>query len=120
MAKQASSRKKGGQQKKQAKRTNIKKQTINKPKETPKQQHLEFALAKQNYIYLAIGFAVIILGFILMVGGGSTNPNEFNGEELFSFRRITLAPIIILLGFAFEIWAIMHKPKKSEKQQISE
>jgi len=71
-----------------------------------------FALGKKNYIMLAIGFVVIIIGFLLMTGGESTDPNVFNADELFSFRRITLAPIIILAGFIFEIYAIMKKPKE--------
>ncbi len=75
------------------------------------------ALGKNNYIMLAIGFAVIILGFALMVGGGTDNPNIFNGKELFSFRRITLAPVIILAGFIFEIYAIMKKPKDEETKE---
>ena len=70
-----------------------------------------FALGKENYKLMAIGFAVIVLGFILMAGGGSDDPNVFN-EDIFSFRRITLAPIVLLLGFAFEIYAIMKKPKE--------
>ena len=61
-----------------------------------------------------IGFAIIVLGFILMIGGKSTDPNVFNEEEIFSFRRITLAPMVVLAGFIFEIWAIMKKPKSSE------
>ncbi len=73
----------------------------------------QFALAKENYILLAIGFAIIILGFLLMIGGRSDDPTVFN-EEIFSFRRITLAPIVVLFGFIFEIYAIMKKPK-SEK-----
>ncbi len=68
-------------------------------------------MEKENYILLAIGFAIIVVGFLLMVGGNSEDPNVFNGEELFSFRRITLAPIVVLTGFMFEIWAIMKKPK---------
>jgi hypothetical protein len=74
-----------------------------------------FALGRENYIYLIIGFVIIIVGFILMIGGKSTDPNVFNEQEIFSFRRITLAPVIVLIGFAFEIWAIMKKPKTSEK-----
>lgn len=70
-----------------------------------------FALSKQNYIMMAIGFAVIILGFFLMAGGKAESPDVFN-EEVFSFRRITLAPIIVVIGFAFEIYAIMKKPSK--------
>lgn len=69
-----------------------------------------FALGKENYKLMAIGFAVIVIGFILMGGGGSDDPNVFS-EEIFSFRRITLAPILLLLGFGFEIYAIMKKPK---------
>ncbi len=70
-----------------------------------------FALGKENYILLIIGFVIIIFGFLLMVGGKAENPNEFN-PEIFSFRRITLAPIVVLFGFVFEIWAIMKKPRK--------
>ncbi len=69
-----------------------------------------FALGKENYILLVIGFVIIVIGFLLMVGGKAENPNEFN-PEIFSFRRITLAPIVVLFGFVFEIWAIMKKPR---------
>jgi len=72
-----------------------------------------FALAKENYFYLIIGFVIIILGFLLMIGGKSDDPNVFNEKELFSFRRITIAPIVVLIGFAFEIWAIMKKPRRT-------
>jgi len=75
-----------------------------------------FALGKQNFFLLAIGFGIIILGFLLMSGGGTDDPNVFNADELFSFRRITLAPIIILFGFIFEIYAIMKKPKEDQKK----
>ena len=69
-----------------------------------------FALGKENYRLMAIGFAIIVVGFILMAGGGSNDPNVFN-PEIFSFRRITLAPLLLLIGFVFEIYAIMKKPK---------
>jgi len=69
-----------------------------------------FALGKENYMLMAIGFAVIVLGFILLAGGGSDDPNVFN-PDIFSFRRLTIAPIILLIGFLFEIYAIMKKPK---------
>ena len=72
-----------------------------------------FALGRENYKLLAIGFAIIVAGFLLMLGGKAENPNEFS-EEIFSFRRITLAPIVVLTGFIFEIWAIMKKPKDNE------
>ena len=73
-----------------------------------------FALGKENYKLMAIGFAIIVLGFILMAGGGSDDPNVFN-PDIFSFRRITLAPIVLLFGFAFEIFAIMKKPKSNSQ-----
>ena len=79
-----------------------------------KKEKLNFALGRENYKLLAIGFAIIITGFLLMLGGKSENPNEFS-EDIFSFRRITLAPIVVLAGFIFEIWAIMKKPKEEEK-----
>ena len=74
-----------------------------------------FALGKENYLLLVIGFAIIVLGFILMIGGKSNDPNVFNEKEIFSFRRITLAPLVVLAGFIFEIWAIMKKPKSSSE-----
>jgi len=73
-----------------------------------------FALWRENYKLLAIGFAIIVVGFLLMLGGKAKSPNEFN-NDIFSFRRITLAPIVVLAGFIFEIWAIMKKPKNEEK-----
>ena len=75
-------------------------------------QKVGFALGKENYKLLAIGLVVIVIGFILMSGGRTPDPKIFNGDEIFSFRRITLAPIVILAGFIFEIWAIMKKPKE--------
>jgi fumarate reductase subunit D len=74
---------------------------------------LNFALGRENYRLLAIGFAIIVIGFLLMLGGRSSDPNQFS-ENIFSFRRITLAPIVVLAGFIFEIWAIMKKPKDTE------
>lgn len=82
-----------------------------------KSEKFGFALGKQNYYLLAIGFVIIIIGFLLMIGGGSEDPNVFNEKELFSFRRVTLAPIVILAGFVFEIYAIMKKPKDKEEKK---
>lgn len=70
-------------------------------------------LTTYNYKLMLMGFAVIVLGFVLMTGGGSDDPEVFN-TDMFSFRRITLAPILVLGGFAFEIYAIMAR-KKEEK-----
>lgn len=72
-----------------------------------------FALGKENYNLLLIGFIVIIIGFLLMIGGKSEDPSVFNKDEIFSFRRITLAPMVVLAGFIFEIWAILKKPKEN-------
>lgn len=68
-----------------------------------------FALGKENLRLLMIGFLIIVVGFVLMIGGYSTDPNVFN-KEIFSFQRITLAPIVVIFGFMFEIYAIMKKP----------
>ena len=68
----------------------------------------QMTLTKKNYVLLIIGVVIIVLGMVLMTGGGSDNPNEFN-YEMFSWRRITLAPILIVGGFAFEIHALMKK-----------
>ena len=78
---------------------------------TQKTNETGFALGKQNYILLAIGFFIIVLGFILLSGGASNDPNVFS-EDIFNFRRLTLAPMILLFGFMFEIYAIMKKPKE--------
>lgn len=67
-------------------------------------------LTMKNYVLLLAGFVVIILGFVLMAGGGSESPSEFN-YEMFSWRRITLAPILVIAGFAFEIYAILKRFK---------
>lgn len=69
-----------------------------------------FALGKKNYILMAIGFGIILLGFVLMIGGNAESPEVFN-PEVFSFRRITLAPMVVLAGFIFEIYAIITKPE---------
>lgn len=69
-----------------------------------------FAFGRENYVLMLIGIALIILGFLLMAGGGSENPNEFN-PEIFSSRRITVAPVVMLAGFVLEIYAILKKPK---------
>jgi fumarate reductase subunit D len=81
-----------------------------------KKEKMNFALGRENYKLLAIGFVIIVIGFLLMLGGRTKDPNEFS-YDIFSFRRITLAPIVILTGFIFEIWAIMKKPKENEEQK---
>lgn len=70
-----------------------------------------FVFGKKNYKFMFIGLACIALGFILMSGGGSDDPNVFN-PEIFHWRRIRLAPAIILIGFGIEIYAILLNPEK--------
>jgi hypothetical protein len=70
----------------------------------------DFAFTKENYRLMLIGLALMALGFILMIGGGSKDPNVFS-PDIFSFQRITLAPVLILAGFVVEIFAIMKKSK---------
>lgn len=78
-----------------------------KRKETAKQN---FVFSKKNYIWMFIGLAFIALGFILMAGGGSDNPNVFS-DAVFSVQRIRVAPTLILIGFGIQIYAILLKPK---------
>ena len=70
----------------------------------------QFLFDKVNYKFLLIGLGVIALGFILMSGGGSEDPNVFS-EDVFSFRRIRLAPTVVLIGFGVVIYSIFKKNK---------
>jgi Protein of unknown function (DUF3098) len=72
---------------------------------------LQLPFKKINYVLLVSGIITIITGYLLMSGGGSPDPNVFNGEELFSHRRITLAPIVALCGYAMVGVGIMYRPK---------
>jgi uncharacterized integral membrane protein len=70
-----------------------------------------FMFQKENYAIMIVGIVVILIGFLLMLGVNNTDPSRFPAEEIYSFRRITLAPIVVMLGFAIEIYAIIKKPK---------
>jgi hypothetical protein len=76
-----------------------------------KKMNTEFLFGKKNYVWMLIGLAVIAVGFILMSGGGSENPAIFN-EEIYNFRRIRLAPTVVLVGFGIEVYAILLKSDK--------
>lgn len=79
------------------------------PKQTDRQpENPRLPLTRRNYVILAAGFLVIVLGFVLMAGGGSDSPDSFN-YAMFSWRRITLAPILVIGGFVVEIYAIMKR-----------
>lgn len=81
------------------------------PRAAQPEQRTGFAFGKENYRLLLIGLAFIVVGFILMIGGGSDDPNQFS-YAIFDFRRLTLAPILVLAGYVIEIFAIMKKPKE--------
>lgn len=101
-----------------AKKEITKKDNDVKAPETEKAKEMPFG--KINYILVGVGIVFLALGFILMTGGGSDDPDVFN-EEMFNFRRITLAPILCLIGFVVEIVAIMKRPKKKiENNNTSE
>lgn len=72
----------------------------------------DFIFGKKNYKFMFIGLAFIAIGFILMSGGGSDDPNVFN-PDIFSFRRIRLAPTLVLIGFGIQIYAILLNPNKN-------
>ncbi len=73
----------------------------------------EFIFGKKNFMWMLIGLGVIAFGFILMSGGGSDDPAVFN-PEIYSWRRIRLAPAIILIGFGIEVYAILLNPNKGK------
>ena len=72
---------------------------------------MDYTFKKRNYVLMLIGLGLIVLGFLLMSGGGSEDPTKFS-QDIFSFRRITLATIIVMLGFIVEVFAIMSIDKK--------
>ncbi len=73
---------------------------------------LGFSIPKENLLIIGIAVVLIIIGFFLVSGGGSDDPNVFS-KDIFSFRRITLAPIVMLIGYGLVIYGIMRKPKHS-------
>jgi len=81
-----------------------------KDKNTVSEENNVFVFGKENYKFLFIGLGLILLGFILMMGGGSESPDVFN-EGIFNTQRLTIAPILILAGFGVEIYAIMKRNK---------
>jgi hypothetical protein len=80
-------------------------------KKTPVSTTSNKLFGRENYIWIIAGLAIIALGLILMAGGNSEDPNVFNGNEVYSKRRITVAPLLILLGLGIEVFAIFRKPK---------
>ncbi len=76
----------------------------------------EFLFGKKNYIIMIIGVVIILIGFALMNGGGSDDPTIFN-KNIYNFQRIRLAPTIVLIGLAVEIYAIFANPIKKNKKE---
>ena len=77
----------------------------------------DFAFDRMNYILLAVGMAVVIIGFLLMSGSGSTDTNY--KPDIFSARRIKVAPVVCLLGFVSMIYAVVRRPK-NDAQEIAD
>ncbi len=75
----------------------------------------EFVFGKKNYKFMLIGLAFIVIGFVLMAGGGSDDPNVWN-PDVFSWRRIRLAPTLVLIGFGIQVYAILLNPDKDSKK----
>ena len=79
-----------------------------------KKNKKKLLFGSSNYLILLVGIFFILLGFILMYGGGSENPNVFS-NEIYSFRRIRVAPALIILGFGLQIFAILKSPNKKNE-----
>ena len=92
----------------------VKKQNTSTEVKKPTAAKANVLFTRENYKWMLVGLGVILLGMLLMMGGKSDNPNEFHVKEVYSFRRITLAPIIILGGFVLEIYAIFRKPNPKQ------
>ena len=69
-----------------------------------------FSMPKKNVVLIGIGLLAMVLGFVLMLGGGSSDPNVFN-PEMFNARRLVVAPVVICIGIGVIIWGIMRKPR---------
>jgi hypothetical protein len=86
-----------------------------KPTEVKKQPARAPLFYKENYMWMIIGAVVIVIGMVLMAGGKNENPGQFDYNEVYSFSRITIAPILILAGLVIEIYAIFKKPKVQQQ-----
>jgi uncharacterized membrane protein len=69
------------------------------------------ALPKENYLFIIAGVVVVLIGFFLMAGGGADDPTVFEKEELFSARRITVAPFLVMVGYVVVLYGILKRPK---------
>jgi hypothetical protein len=94
----------------------IKPAPASKQKTTPSLKQNLPLFGKENYRWMLVGLVGILLGLLLMIGGKSKDPNVFDPSQVYSFRRITVAPILILAGLALEIVGIFKNPKASKPQ----
>ena len=85
---------------------------MSKSSKDPQKNKSLFVMERKNYQILFVGLAFMALGFILMAGGGSDDPTVFN-EAIYSFRRIRLAPTLVLIGLGIQVFAILHNPNKT-------
>jgi hypothetical protein len=92
---------------------------VPRPKSNQAKKEYTFLFDKENYMWMIGGIVLILIGFMLMAGGKSPNPHEFHYEEIYSFRRITLAPLVLMAGFVVEVYAIMKKPKDTHQETVS-
>ncbi|MBK6343792.1 MAG: DUF3098 domain-containing protein [Flavobacteriales bacterium] len=82
-----------------------------------KQNHFnDLAFTATNYKLLLIGLGIVVVGYLLMSGGGNGDPNAFDATEIFSDRRITVAPIVVLVGYLFVVYAILKRDRSGEAQ----
>jgi len=93
-------------------KTTVRPTTQTVKKDQPKGNQT-FLFDRDNYRWMIGGVLLILIGFALMAGGKSPDPHQFNFDEIYSFRRITLAPMVMLIGFFVEVYAIMKKPKEN-------
>ncbi|MBR1774398.1 MAG: DUF3098 domain-containing protein [Bacteroidales bacterium] len=84
-------------------------------KKTDRKPQFQFAFTKENYIWMAIGVVLLLLGYILLIGGGSKDPDTFN-YSLFNARRLIISPILIIGGLVVEVYAIMKKGKQETQE----
>lgn len=93
----------------------VQKQNISQPATETKTNAApagKIVFGRENYYLMIAGLVVIVIGFILMSGGKYTDPNVFPADDIYSTRRITIAPIVVIIGFAVEIYAVFHRSKK--------
>ncbi len=96
---------------------NIKKTSSSKPTNAPKvNPKFDFAFERINYIWMLVGVVLLALGYILLIGGGSDDPNVFN-YSLFNSQRLVVAPILMVAGIVVEIYAILLKPKQKNQEE---